>query len=79
MAAVQRWLVACVAVDRRHDAALDADRIVEDFGKRRESSWWCKSRSRSSLVCEHVAVVHTVDNGAVNVVAGAEIRTFLAP
>ena len=31
---IQRWLVACVAVDRRHEAFDDADRVVQHFGNR---------------------------------------------
>ena len=43
---VERRLVAGVGVDRRHEALLDADRLVHDIGDRRRGSWSCTRRWR---------------------------------
>ena len=67
MAAVQRGLVAGIGMDCRHDAALYADGVVQDFGKRGEAIGGAGSVRDHAFAGQHVAVVHAIDYGAVNI------------
>ncbi len=44
--AVLQVLVGRVGVDGGHEAALDAELVVEDLGQRAPGSWWCTTRWR---------------------------------
>ncbi len=43
---VEDDLIVGVAVDRGHDAGLDAEGVVEHLDDRARGSWWCSSRWR---------------------------------
>ncbi len=67
---VERRLVAGIAVDRGHEAAGDADRIVQHLGHRRQAVRRAAGvRDDDVVLCQRV-VVHAEDDGLVGIVAG---------
>ena len=69
MAAVQRRLVAGIAVHGGHDAAFDAERIMQRLGHRRQTVGGARPVRYHRVRGLQFAVVHAVDHRAVDVLA----------
>src|SRR5271166_3561541 len=65
---VQRRLVASVGMDRRHEAVLDADRVVEHFRHRRETVGRARGVGDDVMVLGQLVVVDAVDDGEIGAV-----------
>jgi hypothetical protein len=76
---VEDLLVVGVGVDRGHQPALDADRIVEHLGHGREAVGGARRVGDDLVIGGQLVVVDAIDDGQVDALAGAEIRTRLAP
>ena len=67
---VQRRLVAGIGMDRRHEAALDADGIVQHLGDRRQTVGGARGVRHHDVIARQRMVVHAVNDGLVRAVAG---------
>ena len=76
---VERRLVAGIGMDRGHEAGLDADRVVQHLGDRREAVGGATGVRDDDVVLGQRVVVDAVDDGGVGIVGGAETSTRLAP
>ena len=65
---VERRLVAGVGVDRRHDALLDADDVVQHLGDRGEAVGGARGVRDDDVVLGQLVVVDAVDDGQVGAV-----------
>ncbi len=65
---VERRLVAGIGVDRGHEAVLDADRVVEHLGDRREAVGGAGGVGDDLVVLGQLVVVDAVDDGEVGAV-----------
>ena len=69
---ILQTLITGVGVDGSHDAALDTEGVIEDFGKRSEAVGGARSvRDDVVLRVVVVAIVDAHDEGAVDVLAGS--------
>ena len=69
MAAVQRGLVAGIAVDRGHQTAFDADGLMHHFRQRREAVGGAGAVGDHRLCRQHFVIVHAEHHRAVHVLA----------
>ena len=67
---VERRLVAGVGVDRRHEAVLDADGVVEHLGDRRQAIGGAGRVGDDEMVLGQLVVVDAVDDGEIGAVGG---------
>src|SRR5271166_287402 len=65
---VERRLIAGVGVDGRHEAVLDADRVVEHFRNRREAVRRAGGVRDDKVILGQLGVVHAVDDGQVGAI-----------
>ena len=79
MAPVERGLVACVAVDRGHDAALDADFVVQNLCEGRKAIGGAGPVGDHALARLQGTVVDAVDHGAVDVAGWRRDQDFFGP
>ena len=66
VAAIQSRLIA-VAVDRCHDAALNAHRVIQNLGQWRQAVRCARSVRHHCVARNQIAVVHTIDDGFLHV------------
>ena len=81
------WLIAGIGVDRRHEALLDADRLVQHLGDRRQAIGRARGVGDDVVVLGQLVVVDAVDDGEIGAVgrgrddhplgAGLEMRRGL--
>ena len=67
---VECWLIACVGVNGRHIAALNADKIIQDFGDRGEAVGGAGCVRDDFIVAGQRVMVHAEDDGLVGICAG---------
>ena len=65
---IERGLVVGVGVDRGHEALVDADRVVEHLGDRREAIGRARSVGDDGVRLGQLVVVDAVDDGEVDAV-----------
>jgi hypothetical protein len=76
---VEDLLVVGVGVDGGHQPALDADRVVQHLGDRRQAVGGAAGVGDDRVLGGQLVVVDAIDDGQVAPLAGAEISTRLAP
>jgi len=77
---VERRLVAGVGVDRRHEAVIDADRVVEHLGDRRQAVGRARGVGDDEVIFRQLAVIDAVDNREVGALRPEpRLTTRLAP
>ena len=62
MHAVERWLIACISMDRCHIAALNPNCVVKDFCDRRQAVCRARCVRDDKVICAQCLVVYTVNN-----------------
>ncbi len=62
MHGIKRWLVACVAVDRGHEAFGDPDSVVQDFRNRGQAVGCARRVGDDDIVFCKCLVVHPVND-----------------
>ena len=67
---VEGRLVAGIGVDRRHEAVVDADRVVEHEGHRRQAVGGAGRIRDDDVVLGQLVVVDAIDDGEVGAIGG---------
>ena len=70
MTAVERWLIAGVGMDRRHDPALDPDRVMQHLCQRGQAIGGAGTVRYQLVTPGQLAVVHAVNDCFVDVFRG---------
>ena len=67
---VERRLVAGIGMDRRHEALLDADRVMQHLGDRRQAVGRAGSVGDDDVVLGQLVVIDAIDDGKIGAVGG---------